>query len=447
MTDHKANPRYARWSNGDRFAWERAVAGEPNDFLEDRPRLADWARSTQRNARNVVSAFLRWLETKTQLPTEGSLGDITTPDLLLAYVRERLSSHAPTTVKYEVWLMECALEVLAPDRDWGWIKKVCRRLGARARRYVLPCRPIVHAAVLYDLGLQVMRESWNADGKVNLSLYRSGLAVALLAAAPMRIANFSTLVIGHQLRREESRWVIYLTADETKTRRADVWPISGQLGLCIDRYLAVVRPALLPRARHSADSRHLWIGDSGHPIGHQVLRPIIATLTRERLGIQINPHTFRHCAATTFALERPRDALKSSSLLGHASPTTTQRHYIVQQRQLVQQDYVRLLRKRSRLSHQTEQLPACADDEIDEEFATGIPYQIDSDRRAPSSGKPNRVEVRHTMTKPTKPTEAELRRAAHKRVWRRLAWSSSRTLRLDPTRTPILEMRERPTAR
>ena len=108
----------------------------------------------------------------------------------------------------------------------------------------------------------------------------------------------------------------------------------------------MVRPALQARAKHPYPTDLLWIGDSGWPIGYQVLRPIIARLTRERRGVQINPHRFRHCAATTFALEWPEDALQSAGLLGHASPQTTEKHYIVQQRQLVQQDYLKLLRAR-----------------------------------------------------------------------------------------------------
>ena len=348
MTPDQTDSRYAHWPTKDCLAWEEAVASELADFLDDRPRLAGWARSTQRNARNVVSAFLRWLEARMPVPTEGSLADITTPDLLVAYVRERLSSHTPTTAKYEVWLLEGALELFAPDRDWGWIRKVSRRLGVRARKHKPANRPIVHGKVLYDLGLQVMRESWSTEGTINPSLYRAGLAVALLAAAPMRIANFAALELGRQLRREGRYWTIYLTAEETKTREADVWLISSQLSACIDQYLSVVRPALRQRALNTPDTGRLWIGDSGNPISHQVLRPIIATLTRERLGVQINPHTFRHCAATTLSLERPQDALQNSALLGHTSPQTTEQHYIVQQRQLVQQDYLRLLVKRAR---------------------------------------------------------------------------------------------------
>jgi integrase/recombinase XerD len=366
MTDVLREPDLTCWPAQDRIAWKHAIEGTRADFLEDCPRLAAWAPSTQRNARNVVSAFLRWLQTKMPVPLGGSLGQIATPSLLVGYVRERLSSHTPAAVNYELWLIEGALEAIAPDGDWRWIARLSPALRARARRTVPQPRPIVHAAILYDLGLQVIRESWDAEGEVNLSLYRSGLVVALLAAAPMRIANFSTLEIGRQLRQEGNSWMIHLAAEETKTRRADIWPISDQLGHCLDRYLAVVRPALLARARRSADTTRLWIGNSGQPIGHQVLRPIIATLIRERLGMQINPHSFRHCAATSFALERPRDALLSSALLGHASPQTTKRHYIVQQRQLVQQDYLRVLRRRCQDSQGSEP-PARQNHCVDEE--------------------------------------------------------------------------------
>jgi hypothetical protein len=154
----------------------------------------------------------------------------------------------------EVWLMEGALEVFAPDHDWQWIRKVSRRLGVRARRHKPESRPIVHGPVLHNLARQVMRESWSPEEDINPSLYRAGLAVALLAAAPMRIANLAALELGRQLRREGRYWTIYLTADETKTREADVWPISSQLCACIDQYLSVVRPALCERASNTADT-------------------------------------------------------------------------------------------------------------------------------------------------------------------------------------------------
>ena len=341
-----AAKRFPGWPVSDRLAWERALDGTAGNFLDDRPAIATWAPRTQQNARNAVSALLRWLRTRAPIRPNDSLGALMSPELLLHYVRHLRQTQVPGTVDYTVFMLAGALPVFAPERDWDWIAPINRRLSALARRHVPTAGPVVHAALLHDLGLRVMQESQNGDGEIDPCVYRDGLIVAMLAVAPMRIANFAALRVGTELRQEGEQWKVYLDADTTKTRRADVWPIGGRVAHFLEHYVGVVRPTLQARAQHPRPTDLLWIGDSGWPIGHQVLRPIIARLTRERLGVQINPHRFRHCAATTFALEQPGDALKNAALLGHASPETTEKHYIVQQRQLVQQDYLKLLHAR-----------------------------------------------------------------------------------------------------
>ena len=121
------------------------------------------------------------------------------------------------------------------------------------------------------------------------SLYRSGLAVALLAAAPMRIANFAALEIGHHLRHAADHWTIHLAAEETKTRRTDIWPLAAQLSASLDYYLDAVRPSLLKRPRKQVTTARLWIGDSGYPIGDQVLRRTVAELASARLVLRSTP--------------------------------------------------------------------------------------------------------------------------------------------------------------
>ena len=59
--------------------------------------------------------------------------------------------------------------------------------------------------------------------------------------------------------------------------------------------------------------------------------------------MRICPHTFRHCAATSYALERPDRSLYASALLGHTAAATTEKHYIIQQRQVVQAGYLEVL--------------------------------------------------------------------------------------------------------
>lgn len=322
-----AAKRFPGWPVSDRLAWEWALDGASGSFLDDRPAIATWAPRTQQNARNAVSALLRWLRARALVPPDGSLGAVMSKELLLNYVGHLRQTHVPGTVEYTVFMLDGALKVFAPDRDWAWIAPIARRLSIIARRHEPTAGPVVHAALLHDLGLRVMQERQNGDGEIDPCAYRDGLIVAMLAVAPMRIANFAALRVGTELRQEGNQWVVYLDAGMTKTRRADVWPIGGQVAHYLEHYVAVVRPTLLARARYPHPTDRLWIGNSGWPIGDQVLRPIIAGLTRERLGVRINPHRFRHCAATTLALEQPEDALRSAALLGHASPQTTEKHW------------------------------------------------------------------------------------------------------------------------
>lgn len=336
------------WPAQDRLAWARATNRQVADFLDDEPRMAAWAPGTIANTRNTVGQFLRWAQTEGLMEVNIRLADIVTPISLLNWINCQRHRVKLGTIERKLVLIHAVLQALAADRDWEWIKRIIRRLSLHARREPRPMHPIVHAAQLYATGLQIMRDSWGSDREPNLSLYRSGLVIALLAAAPMRIGNLAGLRIGQHLCKNGTQWTIHLDAAETKTRRADTWPITAQFTPYLDRYLIVIRPMLRQRAKPSLDTGHLWIGDSGRPIGDQVLRRIIATLTRDHLGVRINPHTFRHCAATTFALERPHDALQSAALLGHASPETTERHYIIQQRQLVQHDYLGILAERRR---------------------------------------------------------------------------------------------------
>ena len=49
--------------------------------------------------------------------------------------------------------------------------------------------------------------------------------------------------------------------------------------------------------------------------------------TRDAFGVAINPHLFRHAAATTLAIADPENVRVAAPLLGHRTFTTTERHY------------------------------------------------------------------------------------------------------------------------
>ena len=51
-------------------------------------------------------------------------------------------------------------------------------------------------------------------------------------------------------------------------------------------------------------------------------------MTERLLGVKINPHSFRACAATSLADRSSTDARLAAPLLGHRYFSTTERHYI-----------------------------------------------------------------------------------------------------------------------
>jgi integrase len=53
--------------------------------------------------------------------------------------------------------------------------------------------------------------------------------------------------------------------------------------------------------------------------------------TREALGIAVNPHRFRHAAATLWSSRDPANVRGAKDLLGQASFSTTETHYIMAQ--------------------------------------------------------------------------------------------------------------------
>jgi len=64
------------------------------------------------------------------------------------------------------------------------------------------------------------------------------------------------------------------------------------------------------------------------PLSAHAIYGRIMLVTGRLLGVRINPHSFRACAATTLANRSTDEALLAAPLLGHRYFATTERHYI-----------------------------------------------------------------------------------------------------------------------
>jgi integrase len=154
--------------------------------------------------------------------------------------------------------------------------------------------------------------------------YRDALMLALLAARPLRVKNFSALELGRHLVDLEDGWFITIPAEETKSRQPISFELPEPLMLWFERYLGEVR-VLFP---HATESSRLWLGKDGvmrdsHAAYHRITR-----LTRRLFGVPINPHLLRDCAASSLAAVSGDMARAAAPLLGHRHFSTTERHYI-----------------------------------------------------------------------------------------------------------------------
>jgi integrase/recombinase XerD len=57
----------------------------------------------------------------------------------------------------------------------------------------------------------------------------------------------------------------------------------------------------------------------------------VMNLTKIRLGVAINPHAFRHAAATSIAFHDPEHVRIVMSILGHSTLATSEHYYILAQ--------------------------------------------------------------------------------------------------------------------
>lgn len=270
---------------------------------------------------------------------------------MAAYVADLSAVNSPQTRLSRVVELHEMARVMDPAQDWTWFKGIAARL--RAQR--VPARPkaprIVAVNELLQLGQHLMATAADAGSSLAQAIrYRDGLAVAFLAARPLRRRNLAGLRIGQSLVQRAGTWWLEITGEETKTARPISLPVPGVLSQAIDIYLVVHHPILAGRCagRPRAPEAALWLSKHGVPMSEDSLYGRIVQVTAAHFGRPINPHLFRDCLATSIAVDDPDHILIAAILLGHTSIATTDRYYIqASSLQAVRrwQEYVLRLRK------------------------------------------------------------------------------------------------------
>lgn len=315
----------SEWPEADGAAWQRLT--KPAGPLDDPGAGADW-RAETREAR--ATAYGRWLGFVDghfpHLLSEPP-ADRLTPATVAAYVAFlQQQSLAPYTVLSYLIGLRVVVAGMDPHFDRHWLDDLIRRLQHTARPATSRTDRLQPAADLWALGLRLMDEAETRQPRLKLdqhTWFRDGLMIALLAARPLRLKNFAAIELGRHLVRRGEHYELRLSAEETKTHKPIAVDVPEALTESLDHYLGHHRPALFQGQQHAA----LWISNQSRPMPPVSIRDRIKAVTRKAFGTAINPHAFRHCAATSIAIEDPEHVHIVAPVLQHGSLLTGERHY------------------------------------------------------------------------------------------------------------------------
>jgi integrase len=115
---------------------------------------------------------------------------------------------------------------------------------------------------------------------------------------------------------------IVIDADETKNRQGLTYALSERTSAILQRWITEFRPLLT-----SAGNPYLFGGKGVQPMTRAGIRDTVKAITFECLGVPINPHLFRHLAATVYLEACPGGFEDVRRLLGHKTLQTTTRAY------------------------------------------------------------------------------------------------------------------------
>lgn len=324
MTSRLKHLPDADWPPEEHLLFQKVFAAG-DIFDDDAGSGAHLSQRTRRIIRFGWRRFLGFLAAKHPEDLLLPAPDRITPVRVRAYTHHLAPDMNATSVAMTVTQLYNAARLIAPDRDWGWLKALKRRLHARARPQDRFER-LMPAHHTLDLGISLMEtgEGLPATGQMEREIqFRDGLILALLSLWPIRRRSLAALTLDRHIRRIGDQVELLLFPEDTKAKRMEGWPVPEILLPYMAHYLDEVRPRLARRRNHDA----LWVGRHGHPLSEGGLYDVVCRRTREAYGVAMSPHDFRRAAATFLAMESPDKVGLTPGILQHTSPETGDRYY------------------------------------------------------------------------------------------------------------------------
>jgi integrase len=179
------------------------------------------------------------------------------------------------------------------------------------------------------LPLQMMADARSSHPRGVRAAVTAQIAVAIgiLTAAPVRLANLTAIRLGTNLIKPDgpdaNYWLVFRDYD-VKNRVRLEYPLEGYLTELIEEYVHEFRPTLL-RGRNDD---WLFPGQRGGAKGMISFSGQITKRIYQATGLRMTVHQFRHAAGALILQHRPGEYELVRRLLGHRSVQTTVRAYV-----------------------------------------------------------------------------------------------------------------------
>ena len=319
---------FSDWPAEDRRRWQDAF--KAGDRFDENSRGANLARSTRAALQVSYAEFLRFISTRDRALLVLAPDARLDRQIVSDYVACLRKSREDSSIAISLHHLRHALRLICPDSDWSWLLTITKRIAAAAPRKAEKYS-LVTSDRLYALGIELMDRAVAGSAhagripKASAVQYRDGLVIALLALIPLRRRTLAALRIGKHLVKVGDLWALEIPAADTKTRRPLDYPISKVMSQRIDLYLDRFRCCLPAANTHTG----LWPSNQGCSLSAGAIYAAVYKRTEEAFGFGVNLHQFRHAAATFWSTVDPVNVRGAKDLLGQASFTTMEKHYIM----------------------------------------------------------------------------------------------------------------------
>jgi integrase len=292
-----------------------------------------WSPNTNRGVWSPYALALGWQHDRGILDWALSPAARWPEAVLEQYDAHLAATYAKGTHRKRLSGLERAISVLEVTADRRLLLSTINRLGKVHPSADKELRA-VSSIDLEDLGDELMDKAEagkHRSPRLAAALFRTGLAIGLMADMINRLGEFTQLQIGDHILKENGLWYMKAAKPNSSTKRQPrKRPIPVRWARRLDRYVSVYREMLCCDRKGVVRyvGTALWVSTRCRAQSENSIRDNICKFTEQKFDQPINPHAFRYSMVTTVAIHAPEKMHAVQVVAGHSpgSRTTTENY-------------------------------------------------------------------------------------------------------------------------